>query len=270
VSDAWITLAKGASLALPGVQVELDAFLVVLKRRAEEAGGAAGINAADLLLAFATLKQDPVATKELDRRLVRAVRGVIGRFEGLQLEEVQQQVRQRVLVGEGSGGPRLAKYTGRGAIMAWLKAVATSMAIDESRRLRPERHGNEDELVATASTEAGPEAKLLNEQQKVHFNAAFREALTTLTPQERTVMRMKFVDDLAIEDIGKAFAVHRTTAMRWLDKAQQQVMAETRKVLGKRLGMGSRDVDSLLRALQPSINERISRLLAPVTSTRKR
>ncbi len=264
MSDAWIRLAKGAALALPGVSVDLEAFSVLLRQRADESGGPEAINAADLLLAFATLKADPVATKELDRRLVRAVRVAIARFEGLHVEELQQQVRHRVLVGDGSGGPRLAKYTGRGAIIAWLKAVATSLAIDESRRLRPERHANEDELVATASTEAGPETKLLNAQQKEHFNAAFKEALTTLTPQERTVMRMRYVDDLAVEDIGRAFAVHRTTALRWLERAQQQVMAATRKLLGKRLGMPSRDVDSLLRALQPSINERLSRLLAPI------
>lgn len=264
MSDAWIQLAKGAALALPGVDADLNAFSALLRQRAEESGGPEAINAADLLLAFATLRADPVATKELDRRLIRAVRVAIARFEGLQVEEVQQQVRQRVLVGNGPGGPRLAKYTGRGSVISWLKAVATSVAIDESRRLQPERHANEDELIATASTEAGPETKLLNAQQKEHFNVAFQEALTTLTPQERTVMRMRFVDDLAVEDIGKAFAVHRTTAMRWLERAQQQVMAATRKVLGKRFGLPSREVDSLLRALQPSINERISRLLAPI------
>lgn len=264
VTDSWLKLAEGALQALPGVSVDLDAFAAVLRQRADESGGPEAVNGADLLLAFAALKADPVATRELDRRLVRAVRVAISRFDGLAVEEIEQQVRHRVLVGDGPGGPRLAKYTGRGAIIAWLKAVATSLAIDETRRLHPERHGSEDELVATASTDAGPELRLLNAQQKHHFNAAFREALAVLTPQERTVMRMRFVDDLPIEDIGKAFAVHRTTAMRWLEKAQEQVMAATRKVLGKRLGIPSREIDSLLRALQPSINERISRLLAPL------
>ena len=259
-------LAKGALLALPGVEVDLNAFLEVLRKRVDESGGPDAINATDLLLAFAASNEDPVATKELDRRLVRAVRVAIARFEGLQGDEIEQQVRQRVFVGDGPAGPRLAKYTGRGAIMSWLKAVATSLAIDESRRLRPDRHANEDELVATASSEAGPETRLLNAQQKKHFNAAFREALATLSAQERTVMRMKFVDGLTIDDIGKAFAVHRTTAMRWLEKAQSQVLASTRKVLGEKLGMPARDVNSLVRALEPSINDRISKLLSPITS----
>jgi RNA polymerase sigma-70 factor, ECF subfamily len=266
VSDPWIRLAKSAALALPGVAVDLKTFSLQLRRRAAESGGPEAINAADLLLAFATINADPVATKHLDRRLVHAVGVVIARFEGLQIEDLQQQVRHRVLVGDGAGGPRLAKYTGRGALSAWLKAVATSMAIDESRRLRPERLANDDELVATASTEAGPEMKLLNAQQKGLFKVAFEEALASLSPQERTVMRMRFVDGVAVEDIGRAFAVHRTTAMRWLERSQQQVMAATRKALRTRLGMPSREVDSLLRGLQPSINERISRLLAPITN----
>ena len=260
------TLAEGAVRALPGVAVDLPAFTALLEQRVAESGGPEAINAADLLLAFATLAKDPVATKELDRRLVRAVRVAVGRFEGLQLEEVEQQVRQRVLVGDGRSGPRLLKYTGRGAIGAWLKAVAGSLAIDETRKLKPERHGSEDELVATASSEAGPELSLLNAQQKQHFNAAFKQALTRLTPQERTVLRMKFVDDLAVEDIGRAFAVHRTTAMRWLEKAQAQVMAETRALMAERLGLKTRDVESMLRVMQPSIAERLSRLLAPIKS----
>ena len=156
MSDAWIKLAKGALLALPGVEVDVSAFAVVLRRRAEESGGPDAINAADLLLAFAALQFDRVAARELDRRLVRAVRGTVARFEGLQVEEIEQQVRQRVFVGDGAAGPRLARYTGRGAIIAWLKAVATTLAIDESRRLRPERQGSEDELVATASSDQGP------------------------------------------------------------------------------------------------------------------
>lgn len=259
-------LADGALLALPGVAVDRPAFEELLARRIEESGGPEAINATDLLLAFAALAGDKTAVKELDRRLVRAVRQAVVRFEGLQAEEVEQQVRQRVLVGERGSGPKLERYTGRGAIAAWLKAVASSLAIDETRKLKPERHGSEDELVATASSEAGPEVSLLNAQQKKHFNEAFKLALTTLTPQERTVMRMKFVDDLPVEDIGRAFAVHRTTAMRWLEKAQAQVMEETRKLMAARLGLQKREVESMLRVMQPSIAERLSRLLAPIKS----
>lgn len=257
-------LVEGAMLALPGVEVDRDAFRGTLEQRIAEAGAPEAVNAADLLLAFATLAGDQIATRELDRRLVRAVRTAVARFEGLHVEELEQQVRQRVLVGDKGSGPKLAKYTGRGAIVAWLKAVAGSLAIDEARKLKPDRSANEDELVATASSEAGPEVSLLNAQQKQHFNAAFKEALTRLTPQERTVMKMKFVDDLAVEDIGRAFAVHRTTAMRWLEKAQAQVMEETRKLMAQRLGLRTSEIKSMLRVMQPSIAERLSRLLAPI------
>ena len=77
-------------------------------------------------------------------------------------------------------------------------------------------------------------------------------------------MRMRYVDNLTVDDIAKTFTVHRTTAMRWLERAQLQVMATTRSLLAKRLGVPSREVNSLVRALEPSINDRISRLLAPI------
>ena len=72
----WNQLAQGAFEALPGVKGNRADFAAVLAKQADE-----GVYAADLLLAWATLKKDPVATRELDRRLVQAVRMTVGRFD---------------------------------------------------------------------------------------------------------------------------------------------------------------------------------------------
>jgi methyl-accepting chemotaxis protein len=52
--------------------------------------------------------------------------------------------------------------------------------------------------------------------------------------------------------------------MRWLEKAQAQVMEETRKLMAQRLGLRTSEIKSMLRVMQPSIAERLSRLLAPI------
>ena len=253
----WNQLAQGAFEALPGVKGNRADFAAVLAKQADE-----GVSDADLLLAWATLKKDPVATRELDRRLVQAVRMTVGRFDTLNADDVEQLVRQRVLVGDGVSGPKLLKYRGKGALKAWLKAVATTLAIDESRKGQPDKHGDDDVLANTASGETGAESKLLHQQQKHHFNAAFRQALTQLTPQDRTVLRMRFVDGLTAEEIGKAFNVHRTTATRWLEKVQKDVMEATHALLAANAGLATSEIRSILRAVQPSLSDRISRLLA--------
>jgi hypothetical protein len=56
--------------------------------------------------------------------------------------------------------------------------------------------------------------------------------------------------------------------MRWLEKAQKTLMAETRKRLAARLGLQLREVDSLLRAMRPSLAENLSRIFRPTTASR--
>src|SRR4051812_6581083 len=105
MSDPWLALAKAAAKSLPGIKCELGRFAKLLEQRT--AAARAPLNAADLLLAQAALEGDPAALAELDRRLVRCVRAMAGKFEALAVDELEQQVRQRVLVGDGGSGPRL-------------------------------------------------------------------------------------------------------------------------------------------------------------------
>ncbi|MBL8950990.1 MAG: sigma-70 family RNA polymerase sigma factor [Myxococcaceae bacterium] len=221
----------------------------------------ADVNTTDLRLAWECQQQDPAALAELDRR-VRAVCAGLSKKKGLEvsdLDELCQRVRERVLV----GGPkaRIAAYKGKGALVKWLQAVAASVAIDASREVKARREDDgEDELLELKATGDSAEARLLQARDKRAFSAAFKTALGELPPRDRTVMRMRFVDQANLDDIAKTYGVHRTSVMRWLESSQERVMRRTRELLGASLKLSTGELDSLLRGLELSFSDRVSRL----------
>ncbi|MFT3711571.1 MAG: hypothetical protein QM817_28375 [Archangium sp.] len=227
------------------------------------------LNVEDLSLCFLALEGDAVAITEVERRLQRVAKASAGkRGDDDFVEEVLQRVRQRLFVGER---PRLAAYSGTGALVQYLKAVVLSVSVDLQRASKPkeESASDDDALLQAASTEDGIDAKLAHASHRKHFTAAFKESLEAMPSEERTWLRMRFVEGLSIDAVGAAFGVHRTTAMRWLEKAQKTLMAETRKRLASRLGLQLREVDSLMRAMRPSLAENLSRIFPrPTTANR--
>ena len=219
------------------------------------------LNLADLGLCFLALEHDASALAEVERRITRVAGPIAGKKGDHDfLQEVLQRVRHRLLVGSR---PRLAAYSGRGSLVQYLKAVVLSVTVDLTRgtTARKETDDADDALASAASGEEGAETGLMRRVQRRHFTEAFRAALATLTPEERTWLRMRFVEGLSIDAVGAAFGVHRTTAMRWLEKAQKTLMTQTRKRLGERLQLEPRELDSLIRGLRPSLAENLSRLL---------
>ncbi|MBL8913742.1 MAG: sigma-70 family RNA polymerase sigma factor [Archangium sp.] len=215
------------------------------------------MNLEDLELCWLALEHDATAVHEVERRLQRVAKSVAGKKgDDDFVQEVLQRTRARLFVGER---PRLAAYSGTGALVQYLKAVVLSVSVDLQRAARHE-NVSEDELLEAAVIEDGVDARLAHATQRKHFTAAFKESVESLGTEERTWLRMRFVEGLSIDAVGAAFGVHRTTAMRWLERAQKQLMAETRKRLAERLGMPLREVDSLLRAMRPSLAENLSRI----------
>lgn len=246
--------------ALPALarrRPDFEAWLGTLAPKAEWGE----LNVEDLALAWLAVKGEAAAVAELERRLQRIARAR-RRGDDDFLEEVLQRTRQRLLVGER---PRLLAYRGKGSLVQYLKAVVSSVSVDLARAAPSRETTSESrKLLAAAAEDAGVDARLAHASWRTHFTRAFVEALATLDAEERTWLRMRFVDGLSTEAVGAAFGVHRTTAMRRLEKVQEALLTETRRRLGVQLKLKSREVDSLVRVMRPSLAENLSRLLPKV------
>ncbi|MFT3836467.1 MAG: sigma-70 family RNA polymerase sigma factor [Myxococcaceae bacterium] len=259
--------AARLTAAHPEWKISAARFLPRLTEAVESAGSLEAINAEDLLLAFAALAKVPTALAEVDRRIARISAAVAAKFrEGDQFgEELLQKLRVKILVGSERTGPALGQYQGEGALVAWFKVVASSTAVDLRRSRRPERtdQGNqkEERLERFAAAALPADEALAHGRHKQAITAALKESLELIDDESRVLLRLRFVDGLSVEDAAQTLGVHRTTALRRIEKIQQDLLSNVREILKRRLRLASRDLDSLLRSFRPSLNERLSRLI---------
>jgi RNA polymerase sigma-70 factor (ECF subfamily) len=191
-----------------------------------------------------------VVRAQLEEELAKVLRRL--RVPTKTIDDARQLMRAHVLLDDGERRSALSQYTGRGALRAFLRVTCTRACLKllerEARNEGRVRH--EDELMsALPSPFADPEMALLRQSSRNEFREAFREAVSTLSARERTLLRQHYVDRLGPAELGPIYAVHRTTALRWLEDASEALVRATRRMLAARLRASPDDVDSLMRAL---------------------
>jgi RNA polymerase sigma-70 factor (ECF subfamily) len=180
----------------------------------------------DLLLAAAALAGDAQALAAIDEWVVSESRraaqhlGAGASFA----DELAQQVRQRVL---SPPTPKLADYLGRGSLRKWLRASATRLGLNlvsAEGRHRSEADDDEAALGELQTSAASPELALAKAELATHFKAALAAAFATLTPKERNLLRLYFLDGVSSPQLAQTYGTHRVTVTRWLASARERVV----------------------------------------------
>jgi RNA polymerase sigma-70 factor (ECF subfamily) len=258
---AHLDAARAAS---KDVHVEDADFVAHVARSlpAEDPRGAlASLHAADLYLALACGRGDARAIAELERKFMSAVPDALTRMAGkVQPDDVVQTLRAKLLVSDGER--RILGYSGRGPLGGWIRVAALRIALDMIRSAagEPAPRRREALLDVTAAID-NPELEHLRARHTADFKAAFEEALTGLTGEERNVLRLYLVDGLSIDEIGTIFQVHRATAARWIARSRDRVHHETRRILAERLRVSDTEMNSLFGILRSQLDLSICRML---------
>lgn len=184
---------------------------------------------------------------------------------GALYDDAMQTMRERLFVAAPGGRAKVVDYMGRGPLRSWVRAVAVRIGLDLSRKEKSEqaRRENEDILDALPDSTEDPELAYLRE----HYGEALRESLAAalhgLPAQDRGVLRCHYVDQLNIEQIGRIFQVHKTTAHRRLLKARAALIESTRTRMKRSLGVATQEIDSVMRLVDNDLNLSLRRLLQP-------
>lgn len=239
---AEITMASGAS------EQEWTSFArFVSSRLALDAGAFERAALADLYLAYAVLAGQAPAIAEFDRMLAAVVHSVAAKLRSsVSPDELAQAVRVHLLIPREDQPPRLHAFRGEGALRKWLRVAVTRQALNLARE-RPREVPFEDAFFASQADLQTPEAMLLRQKYGAPIRDAMGRALLHLPERARAVLWFSLVDGLPAEQIAKVYAVHRTTASRWVDAA----VAELRKAMDRevaKLGGGLyEELSSLVR-----------------------
>ncbi len=222
------------------------------------------LHLADLCLAFACGRGNPEGLRLFQAEFVpfaiSTVRGVDA--SETFVEEVTQQLLERILVA-AAGPPRILEYAGRGSLEHWLRAAALRMALNARRSARraPDQLAVDSQMdVAAPSRDL--QFDLLLARFGPDFGAALKEAMAELGAQQRSLLKLHFLDGLSFNQIGAVYQVNKSTISRRLSQARQTLLAKTRERLEQRFQLGPPELESLMRLLGPELGLSLTSVLA--------
>jgi RNA polymerase sigma-70 factor (ECF subfamily) len=258
--------------AWPDIAVSLTEFAAYIGERVGPPGpGGADdlaarvrkLRAEDLYLACACARGDDRAIGEFEARFMGEV-GRALRASASTVDETKQVLRRRFFVSEEGERPRIAEYSGRGDLKAWVRAAAVRAGWRVERK--PKGQTDVESHVFRAVAAAGDDLELdyLKRRYLVEFEAALRDAFLALPVRDRNVSRYYYGKGLGIDAIGALYKVHRSTVARWLNAITQALVETTRKKMMDRLGANRSEVQSLVRMLESRIDMSLRAVVASV------
>jgi len=235
-----------ARAAWPALAVPDAAFVHHLAARLpagqDPAAAIARAHVADLYLAVGCLRGVPGALAAFDRELAGVIASFLGRDAS---DELAQVVRERVLVAAPGETARLAGYTGRGPLGAWLRVVAVRVALNLRRASDASRRAE-----AAAGDELGrdldPELDFIKARYRPMFRAALEASIRALPAKRRNMLRMYFLDGMTLAQIAVLFGVHESTIARQLAATRHEIVERTRRELVDGHGLAADEAQSLI------------------------
>lgn len=260
--ESWLASAVEAGRrAWPGLTPSDDAFVAHLRAQVDalpEPQGYRSLHASDLMLACACASHCPCALDAFAKTYDASMRRAMARagVSGAAADELLGALREKLFFGTR---PRIAEYSGRGRLAAWVRAVAHNAAASASAAAN--RNVELDELLDAPEAQVDPELGYLKTLYAGEFRTSLVHAIEALSPRERTLLRQHYIDGATVDELGKMYGVHRATAAEWVARARQALAREVRKDLAERLSLSARELESLLRLLRSDVRSSILGLL---------
>jgi RNA polymerase sigma-70 factor (ECF subfamily) len=218
---------------------------------------------ADLALACGCAEGDPAALAAFEKLCGPVIERAIAaaRVPEADRADIGQIVRRRLLTAPGGERPRIATYSARGSLKAWVRVVATREAQRVLPRVGREQPAEDDELEGLLARDDDPELAYLKRLYRAELKRAFTTAVDALEPRDRLVLRQHTIDGLGIDQLAVLHQVHRSTAARWIESARAAVLSATQRELLRHLQVSRTELASIVRLISSQLDLSLPRLL---------
>lgn len=261
----------------PGIEAEPELFA---QRLGQQAAGENGSTWEDVL---ATLRDFDVEGVYLAAACAAGQAAAITRFETLyftklpatlrsmgaqpaDIDDVISAVRERLFVSKDAKPPKVLSVSGRGSLEKLCRVIAARTLLNRQRSSRRERVSGDEELADLIAPQGDPELAAMKQHHRDAFRAAFAEAIAKLSSEDRNVMRLSLIHGLSIDEVGRIYQTHRSTAARRLARLRDAIAQDTRMSLRLKLGVDRKQLQSLFRLVQTGLDRSFVRLLGNTQS----
>lgn len=245
--------------------VEPCAFVAYLAARlgpGEHDAEAMRSHAADLYLACGCMLGIPEAVRIFETTLTEIAAALHHmHLQPSVLDEVCQMTREKLLVGEAGRPPRIAEYTGRGTLRGWTRVVLSRTALNTLRDQKRDVPLEEALLAQPATGTCDPELSCLQNRFGGALDRALECAMRRLAPDERVLLRQRFVDGLTAEQLARLYRKHRITMVRRLNGILRTLRKHTEALLASEIGCGHSTAVSIANMALSQVHLSIRRCL---------
>jgi RNA polymerase sigma-70 factor (ECF subfamily) len=265
VEPTLVGLWDTGRTAWPGIVVELESFAIHVAQRVGSEpieSSLAGVHAADLYLSCACSAGNAAALAAFDKRYLSQIGGFVARmsFSPAFVEELAQVLREKLFVGDA---PKIGEYSGRGALHNWLRVVSVRTALNLTRRrtevvVERVKAGPTQEYAAS---QPDPELGYIKSRFASDLTEAINAAFSQLSSQQRQILRLRFLEDIPLDQMAAQLGVHRATVVRWVAEARQTVRRHAQQWFQDRFKLPLAELDSLMDLARSGLDLSISRLL---------
>ncbi|WP_224247828.1 sigma-70 family RNA polymerase sigma factor [Hyalangium gracile] len=249
----------------PSVPLGPERFVRHLARHLPEdlEAGLRQLHGADLFLACACAEGEPLGLHAFEQHILQRVPSRLGQLPESTVDEVLQEVRQRLLLGRGDAPPRIADYSGRGPLLAWVRIIAArivgELANKEGRQVL---FDEPPEVLARMLSANDPERTLLREDSRQALAEALRKALAALPERDRALLRLHHLHGLTMDRLSAMYRESRSGVARRVAQARERLLELTREDLASRLKLAGPEVESLLGLVRSRLDLSLQRLMS--------
>jgi|GEM_PF-235433 RNA polymerase sigma-70 factor, ECF subfamily len=261
---------KRAEEAWPNFEFEPEDFIAYLAERIPEDAdphqSLEQIHIEDLYLASATsgtTGHGNQAIAILQKQFNGAIDAALGRIRAARgfEDEAKQRLWEKLFVKSETRPAKISQYSGQGPLRSWLSVAASREALMLLRKKKPNVEYQDQLSPQRIVRSDDAERSLMKGKYQKHFRHAFQRSLQTLGARERNILRYHYVEGLRFDDIGSVYGVNRSTICRWLAKARQDLLAQTREEMQKELDINTAECESVMRLVNSQLDLSISRFL---------
>jgi RNA polymerase sigma-70 factor (ECF subfamily) len=258
LEERLAALCAGGSARWPALALANDDFVLAVAERVKTEAELAAVHGEDLFLATACARRVRGAVETFEREFLSAgtLAGAVRKIDPAPgfVDEVRQAVREKLFVPPPG---RIAEYSGRGSLGAWIRVVAVRIALD----LRPRSREGPPEDDTAVAADRDPELRYLQQRYKQEFEEAAKAAFAALDDEQVNLLRLQFVDGLQTAQIAALFRVDRSTIKRRLASCRETLLERTRMNLQQSMGLSPQSFESLSRLLASQLHVSVARLL---------
>ena len=248
--------------AFPELAIAAERIRPLVRQRLDGEDAPASLVPDEVYLACACALPDSRAIAAFERRYFGVIEPALWRMSlgSDQIREIEQLLRVRLFVAEGGELPRVVTNAGTGQLAALVRVAAVRAGLNilrDTGKLERDDDGLEDLPLAADD----PELARLKAQHRAAFKAAFEEAIASLEPRDRSLLKLSIVQGHGIDRVATIYGIHRATAARWIASARGNLTRGVHRALGQRLGLRATELDDLLPLVESKLELSLERLL---------